>query len=105
MRLDDLANQLSAALRHSMQARKQKLAELRGRLAQHSPEKRVQAESHRLLSLWKRLEASSPRSVLNRGFVILRDEAGTAITRRVQTFPQQRLAAEFADGSAAVRVE
>jgi exodeoxyribonuclease VII large subunit len=65
----------------------------------------VQTESHRLLSLWKRLQAASPRSVLNRGFVILRDETGKPVTRRVQTTSQQRLAAEFGDGTVPVKVE
>jgi exodeoxyribonuclease VII large subunit len=105
LRLDDLANQLSSALRHAMQARRQEVAEMRAALAQHSPEKRVQSESHRLLSLWKRLQAASPRSVLNRGFVILRDETGKPVMRRVQTASQQRLTAEFGDGTVPVRVE
>jgi exodeoxyribonuclease VII large subunit len=105
LRLDDLANQLSSAVRHAMQARRQEVAEMRAALAQHSPEKRVQSESHRLLSLWKRLQAASPRSVLNRGFVILRDETGKPVMRRVQTASQQRLTAEFGDGTVPVRVE
>ena len=105
LRVDDFANQLAAALRHAMQARRQELANVRTSLAQHSPEKRVQTESHRLLSLWKRLQAASPRSVLNRGFVLLRDETGQPVTRRAQTAPQQRLTAEFGDGTVPVRVE
>jgi exodeoxyribonuclease VII large subunit len=105
LRLDDLGNRLSAALRQSAQARRQELGEMRALLAQRSPEKRVQSESHRLLSLWKRLHAASPRSVLNRGFVILRDEAGQPVTRRAHTHLQQRLDAEFADGSVPLRVE
>ena len=105
LRLDDLANQLSATLRHSMQGRRQQLGDVRALLAQRSPEKRVQSESHRLLSLWKRLQAASPRSVLNRGFVILRDEAGKPVMRAAQTKPQQRLAAEFGDGTVPMRVE
>ena len=105
LRLDDLANQLSSAVRHAIQARRQEVAEMRAALAQHSPEKRVQSESHRLLSLWKRLQAASPRSVLNRGFVILRDETGKPVMRRVQTASQQRLTAEFGDGTVPVRVE
>jgi len=105
LRLDDLANQLAAAWRHAAQSRRQELADARAQLAQHSPEKRVQSESHRLLSLWKRLQAASPRSVLNRGFVMLRDETGKPVTRRVQAFPGQRLDAEFGDGTLPVRVE
>lgn len=105
LRLDDFSNRLGAALRHSAQLRRQELGELRALLAQYSPEKRVQTESHRLLALWKRLQAASPRSVLNRGFVILRDEAGKPVTRRVQTAAKQRLNAEFGDGTIPVRVE
>lgn len=105
LRLDDFSNRLGAALRHSSQIRRQELGELRALLAQYSPEKRVQVESHRLLSLWKRLQAASPRSVLNRGFVILRDETGKPVTRRVQTSEGQRLKAEFGDGAVPVRVE
>src|SRR5687767_1150235 len=105
LRLDDLTNRLNAALRHSVQARRQELSQVRASLAQHSPEKRVQTESHRLLALWKRLQAASPRSVLNRGFVMMRDEAGGPVTRRVQTAPGQRLTAEFGDGAVKVQVE
>jgi exodeoxyribonuclease VII large subunit len=58
-----------------------------------------------LLSLWKRLQAASPASVLNRGFVIMRDAAGQPVTRRAAVKSGQALAAEFADGTAPVRAE
>ncbi|WP_414661000.1 exodeoxyribonuclease VII large subunit [Horticoccus sp. 23ND18S-11] len=105
LRVDDLANQLVASWRHALQQRRQQVGELRSALAQHSPEKRVQLESHRLLSLWKRLQAASPRSVLNRGFVLMRDAQGRPVTRRGQASADQRLTAEFADGTLPVRVE
>ena len=105
LRLDDLANRLGSAARNATQVRRHELMELRAGLARHSPEQRIQAESHRLLSFWKRLQAASPRSVLNRGFVILRDASGQPVTRRAQTAPQQRLSAEFSDGSANLRVD
>lgn len=105
LRVDDLANRLGAALRHSTQTGRRQLGELRAELMQHSPERRVQVESHRLLSLWKRLQAASPHSVLNRGFVIMRDAAGKPLTRRAQTQPGQPVSAEFADGTVAVRVD
>lgn len=105
LRVDDLSNRLGAALRHSVQAQRQTLNELRGLLAQRSPEQRVQFESHRLLSLWKRLQGASPASVLNRGFVLMRDEAGRPVTRRAATETGQRLSAEFADGVRNVRAE
>jgi exodeoxyribonuclease VII large subunit len=105
LRLDDLANQLGAALRHSMQDRRQQLGEVRAALAQRSPENRVQTESHRLLSFWKRLQAASPRSVLNRGFIIMRNEHGTPVTRAAQTNSGQRCLAEFSDGTRPLRME
>lgn len=105
LRMDDLGNRLVAALRDGAQARRQKFGEARAALARVSPEFRVQTESHRLLALWKRLQAASPASVLNRGFAIVRDEAGRPVMRRSEIKPGQALAAEFADGSVPVRAE
>lgn len=105
LRLDDLTNRLSAALRAVAEAKRARLAEVRARLAQHSPEARVRLESHRLLALWKRLQAASPKSVLKRGFVILRDEHGRPVPRRTGVRSGQRLTAEFGDGEAGLRAE
>ena len=105
LRLDDLANRLGSALRHSVQERRRRLGEVEAAFAVHSPQTRVEQESQKLLSLWKRLQAASPASVLNRGFAIMRDEAGRPVTRRAAVKPGQRLAAEFADGAAPVRAE
>lgn len=105
LRLDDLANRLGGALRETLQARRQRLGEAKALLAQRTPETRVQIESHRLLALWKRLQGASPKSVLNRGFVIMRDEHGRPVTRRKDVAGGQKLAAEFADGTAPVRAE
>jgi exodeoxyribonuclease VII large subunit len=104
LRLDDLANRLGAALRQTTQDRRQQMIELRNRLARYSPEERVRAESQRLLSLWKRLQAASPASVLHRGFVIMRDEKGKPVTRRAEVKPRP-MSAEFADGTLKVRPE
>ena len=105
LRLDDFANRLAGALRGSVQAQRQRLAEARALLAQRSPERRVQIESHRLLALWKRLQGASPASVLNRGFVIMRDEQGRAVPRRKGVGSGAKLVAEFGDGTLPVRVE
>jgi exodeoxyribonuclease VII large subunit len=105
LRLDDMANRLGAALRHGVQDRRHRLAESKAEFAKHSPEQRIQIESHALLSLWKRLQAASPKSVLNRGFVIVRDEAGRPVTRRATLAPGQQISTEFADGTANARVE
>jgi exodeoxyribonuclease VII large subunit len=105
LRLDDLTNRLAAALRAGAQSRRQQLAGARAALERVSPELRVQVESHRLLSLWKRLQAASPASVLHRGFAIVRDEKGTPVMRRAAVQSGQRLAAEFADGTVPLRAE
>jgi exodeoxyribonuclease VII large subunit len=105
LRLDDSSNRLGAAMRLALQGRRQRLSERRAAFELRSPETRVQRESHRLLSLWKRLQAASPASVLNRGFVILRDERGQPVPRRTGVSAGQRLTAEFGDGSLPVRAE
>lgn len=104
LRIDDLSNRLGAALRHTVQERRRELAEAAANLERLSPERRVEFESHRLLSLWKRLQAASPGSVLNRGFVIMRDADGTPVMRRAGLKSGQELRAEFADGTARMNV-
>jgi exodeoxyribonuclease VII large subunit len=105
LRIDDMGNRLASALRHFTQERRRRLVDVRNTLAQRSPDRRVELGSHQLLALWKRLQAASPQSVLNRGFVIVRDEAGRPVMRRAAVKPGQRLKTEFADGSADVRAE
>ncbi len=105
LRLDDLANRLGAALRSAAEGRRTRMVAIRGRLAAASPEKRVQLESHRLLALWKRLESVSPQSVLKRGFVVVRDEAGRPVSRAKGLKTGQSLVNEFADGQVRVRTE
>ncbi len=105
LRLDDCANRLVSALRSAVQLRRQQYGEIRSRLAQASPEARVQLGSHQLLSLYKRLQAASPASVLNRGFAIVRDESGRPVARRAAVKPGQRLTNEFSDGSVKVKAE
>ena len=105
LRLDDLTNRAVAAVRAGLQRQQQRLTVVAGRYRACSPEPRMSLESHRLLALWKRLQAASPVSVLNRGFVIVRDENGRPIPRRAAVMPGQRLANEFADGRVNVRAE
>jgi exodeoxyribonuclease VII large subunit len=105
LRLDDMTNRLGSALRSSIQLRRHGLAAAAGRLDHASPETRVQIESHRLLSLYKRLHGASPGSILNRGFAIVRDDKGKPVTRRAGVTKGQRLEAEFADGKLPVRSE
>ena len=79
------------------------VAQLRSELARRSPERRVELESHRLLALWKRLQAASPQSVLNRGFAIVRDAEGTPVMRRAALPARGEVQVEFADGTARLK--
>jgi exodeoxyribonuclease VII large subunit len=105
LRLDDLANRLEAALARAAQTRRHQLALIAGRLAAVSPARRVETESQRLLGLWKRLQAASPASVLNRGFVILRDAEGQPLGRATELASGTRVRAQFFDGEAGLRVD
>ena len=99
LQLDDLANRLIAALGATVQVRRQRLTEIASLLRERSPQRRVETESQRLLALWKRLQAASPASVLNRGFVIMRDADGQPVQKKASVRPGQRLVAEFVDGT------
>jgi exodeoxyribonuclease VII large subunit len=105
LRLDDFSNRLAAALRAGAQHRRQQLAEARSRLERASPATRLPLAAQRVQALRKRLQAASPASVLHRGFVVLRDEQGKPVMRRTAVRTGQRLAAEFADGTAPLRAE
>ena len=105
LRLDDLRNRFGSALQVTLQSRREALTAARLRLATVSPEKRVQQESHRLLSMWKRLESASPASVLRRGYVIVRDAAGRPVPRAKGLKPGTPLVNEFHDGQVRVRTE
>lgn len=105
LRLDDLGNRLDGALARVVQARRHRLALGAGRLVASAPIRRVEQESQRLLGLWKRLQGASAASVLNRGFVILRDASGRPVTRAAELALDLQVRAQFADGEARLRVE
>jgi exodeoxyribonuclease VII large subunit len=103
LRLDDMSNRLGSALRSRVHMSRQELSEIASRLDRASPATRVEIDSHRLLSLYKRLQGASPVSVLNRGFAIMRDSNGKPVTRKAGILAGQRLEAEFADGRIPLR--
>lgn len=104
LRRDDLAGRLQVAWRGAWQAKRAELREAQAALAARSPERRIEVASHQLLGLWKRLQSASPASVLQRGFVIMRDEAGKPVARRDGLKGGQSLRAEFHDGQVDVEV-
>ena len=105
LRLDDLVNRLGSALRSTLQGRRGLLAVAASRFSSASPEKRIQQQSHHLLALWKRLESASPKSVLKRGYAIVRDAGGRPVSRAKELKPGQPLVNEFHDDQVKVRTE
>jgi exodeoxyribonuclease VII large subunit len=105
LRLKAFSGRLESAFRHKLQLKRQELQLLQSGLAQRSPQRRIEMESQRLLSLWKRLQAASPQSVLNRGYVIMRDQEGRPLLRRKELKPGAQVEAQFADGQAKLRAE
>ncbi len=126
LELDDLANQLDARVRDRVQAKRMKLAEARERLRAQSPEGRIALLRHRLETAGRslaqsvtrvlrkkheqlererwRLDSLNPRNVLNRGYVLVKDENGQVITRAAGLEAGSDLINEFADGAVRVRV-
>ena len=66
---------------------------------------RLTQDKERLARLALRLHANDPRQVLQRGYVWLSDDRGTAVTRAAQVKPGQTLRARWVDGQAQLRVE
>ncbi len=105
LRLDDLSNRLASALRSSLLVCGHRLSGAVSRLERASPATRVLILGQRLHSLGKRLVGASPRSVLSRGFAIMRDDKGAPVIRSAGIVPGQRLEAEFADGRTPLRAD
>ncbi len=104
LRRDDLASRLQVALRGAWREKQTALQTTRAALLARSPERKIEVASHQLLGLWKRLQSASPDSVLQRGFVIMRDAQGRPVARREGLAAGDRLSAEFRDGGVDVEV-
>ncbi len=105
LRRDDLANRLAAALTQSQRDKRHALQSVARAFRAADPQRRVEQESHRLLGLWKRLQAVSADSVLQRGFAILRDEQGQAVTQADAVKAGAAYEVQLADGRAKLRGE
>jgi exonuclease VII large subunit len=88
-----------------LHSRRDALSRARSALLAHAPSARLTLEHARTDGLCRRLEAAGVDRILARGFVILADTSGKALTRRVQLTPGQRVRARFADGEAGLTAE
>lgn len=66
---------------------------------------RFQKERHRLAILTARLTGLNPQGVLERGYVLVRDESGMVISSASQASPAQPLIVRWHDGEARTRIE
>jgi len=105
LRVDDLTNRMISAFERVLQTKRHVCEQSAVRFARCSPQGLVERESQRLLGLWKRLQSVSPESVLKRGFVIVSDEAGRPVARRMEVRAGQKLRAQFADGEISIHTE
>lgn len=125
LRLDDLAHRLNRGLTDALTAAERRLGSVRERLREHHPAARVnlvrqevkglaerfrrsssvglEARLQHLRQLEKRLQSASPQSVMNRGFVVMRDVSGNPVPRMQRVKPGASLTASFADGDLPVR--
>lgn len=98
---------LAARLPHPREAiatRRARLDLLAQRLAT-GVERMLERAQGRLAALSPRLDAVSYQAVLERGFVLVTDRAGHAVTRAVEVAPGQKLALRFADGAVAATAD
>jgi exodeoxyribonuclease VII large subunit len=104
-RLQDLMHRLRLLHpRASLQVLREQLARDAHALQRGYTERMEQRRLH-LTGLARALDAVSPLATLQRGFAVLRDDAGTVVRSVAQTRPEQRLSAKLADGDIALRVE
>ena len=103
LRRDELATRLRTGLASSMERSRHQLSRVQAAMAAQFPGRRIEFESHRLLSLWKRLQSVSPQATLNRGFVVMRDAQGRPVLKRTEIIDSDEYEAEFADGRVKMR--
>jgi exodeoxyribonuclease VII large subunit len=99
------------ALRHrtglgtSVQRARTEAARLFPRLSAAPIQARLRAQHTALAVLGARLDGASYESVLARGFALVRNVAGAAVTSAAAVKPGMKLALRFADGEAAVTAD
>ncbi len=104
LRLDHWQMQLGQALRQPWPLQRQRLSWFEQAL-QRGVQQGVQQRTNRLERLAAQLELLDPRRVLQRGYALLQDESGHAITRVEAVSRGQRLHATLMDGEVVVTVD
>lgn len=127
MRLDDLESKLTQALRRRIQIEKDQLHERSQQFAAHHPRVKLglaqqslcnasqrlirslqvdqNRRAERLQQIQKRLENSSLKATLKRGYSIIRTKDGRVIDRAARARKEAELTTEFYDGTVEVEVK
>jgi exodeoxyribonuclease VII large subunit len=96
---------LLTGLRHAVQRHRDAAARLAPRLSSAGIEQRLRHQRGQLDVLSARLEGASYEAVLARGFVLVRDSFGHAVTQAAAVTPSARLKLVFGDGAVNVVAE
>jgi len=104
LRLHHLGGQLAQALRQPWPMQRQRLQWLEQAL-QRAGRHVSQQQTQRLAQLGAQLDLLDPRRVLQRGYALLQDEAGHAVTRTDAVTVGQQLHATLMDGEVVVTVD
>ena len=104
LRLDHLSQQLGQALRQPWPLQRQRLQWFEQAL-QRGAQQRLEHNTRRLDQLAAHLELLDPRRVLQRGYALLQDTQGHAVTRAADLDRGQQLHATLMDGEVVVTVD
>jgi exodeoxyribonuclease VII large subunit len=126
-RLDDLAFRQESALSGQLRRRQRRVADLAAAVLRHDPRQRLAQARERLLTCRSRLDRSlergihstrsrfnaldnrlnslSPLAVLDRGYALILDSAGSLVRSTAQITQGDKLVTRLADGTFVSRVE
>jgi exodeoxyribonuclease VII large subunit len=102
-RLSRLAPRLTLAPVRTLIGHERRSLDVSGRRAAQALSRIIAFQRQRLAGLVKLADTLSYRSVLQRGFALVRDEAGATVRAAAGVQPGQALRLEFADGTVNVR--
>jgi exodeoxyribonuclease VII large subunit len=99
------ASQLGSALRHAVQHRHANAARILPRLSDAPVRAKLRESRAVLEGLGARLDSVSPEAVLARGYALVLDASGHAVTKAADAAPGARLRLRFADGEVKVTAD
>ena len=105
VQLTDLRVRLGQTSLHTGLASALSQWDLLARRLNAAASQRVEATRHNLSVVGRRLEAASPKAVLERGYVLVVNEEGQPMTSADQVHAGDQVTMRFADGEHRARIE